>query len=164
MKKTILSSIAYSDVMNFKKKRYARYAVKIAIKSGKLIRAEKCELCNEESPFIEAHHKDYGDPLNVNWLCRTCHCKVHSTNHPLNPDNHDQTPLPYVESHYKTVTLTLTLPIPEFLMIDKQAKKENIAISSLLKKEISNIFKPNNRQIEFNFEECDDHSLQIKHA
>lgn len=50
--------------------------VKDAIKSGKLIRAEKCMLClsNEK---IEAHHPDYNKPLDVVWVCQKCHRMLH---------------------------------------------------------------------------------------
>jgi len=47
-----------------------------AIKVGKLIRPTTCELCGG-SKKIEAHHSDYNQPLEVAWLCRECHIKVH---------------------------------------------------------------------------------------
>ena len=50
----------------------ARYAVRAAIKRGELVRPTSCEECGRES-FIEAAHGDYSRPLDVRWLCRTCH-------------------------------------------------------------------------------------------
>lgn len=45
-----------------------------AIRAGK-IKKENCFLCNDDK--CEAHHIDYDYPLNVIWLCKKCHYKVH---------------------------------------------------------------------------------------
>ena len=50
----------------------ARSAVYAAIKRGDLVRPSYCEECWSES-FIEAAHHDYDKPLDVRWLCRSCH-------------------------------------------------------------------------------------------
>jgi hypothetical protein len=47
-----------------------------AIKEGKIIRPDTCEDCGANT-FVEGHHFDYSKPLEVKWLCRTCHGKVH---------------------------------------------------------------------------------------
>lgn len=47
-----------------------------AIRYGKLIRPTQCSLCLSPTD-IQAHHHDYSKPLEVIWLCRTCHCKEH---------------------------------------------------------------------------------------
>ncbi len=58
---------------NAEKKR-AHSAVKRALKSGRLIRPLRCERCpNVCKP--QAHHADYSKPLEVEWLCTTCHGK-----------------------------------------------------------------------------------------
>ena len=49
--------------------------VREAIKAGDLANPDRCEMC--ESPSVLAHHEDYSKPLDVNWLCRPCHGKVH---------------------------------------------------------------------------------------
>ena len=54
----------------------ARNLVYKHIRRGKMFRGTKCEICNCEGK-IEAHHDDYSKPLNVRWLCRTCHKKEH---------------------------------------------------------------------------------------
>jgi hypothetical protein len=41
---------------------------------GKLI-PEPCSVCGNEK--AEMHHPDYGRPLDVEWLCRSCHLVVH---------------------------------------------------------------------------------------
>ena len=45
------------------------------IKAGKLIK-QPCEVCNTEND-VQAHHDDYGKPLDVRWLCRTHHREHH---------------------------------------------------------------------------------------
>ena len=47
-------------------------AVWKAIKEGRLIRGAKCEKCGSHIG-IEAAHHDYTKPLDVKWLCRSCH-------------------------------------------------------------------------------------------
>jgi len=36
----------------------------------------KCQNCGD--PKTEMHHKDYTKPLHVVFLCKACHCKVHT--------------------------------------------------------------------------------------
>lgn len=57
----------------------ARRMLKIALASGKLI-AQPCEVCGH--PETDGHHWDYSRPLDVRWLCRKHHAKVHRK-HPL---------------------------------------------------------------------------------
>ena len=54
----------------------AHSCVKRAIKRGDLIRATICEACGKPH-LTEGHHEDYNQPLEVEWLCRTCHRRVH---------------------------------------------------------------------------------------
>lgn len=60
----------------------AHRAVRSAIKRGDLIRPKCCSRCGL-SPMkkngisgIEAHHHDYIRPLEVEWLCPTCHRRI----------------------------------------------------------------------------------------
>lgn len=55
----------------------ARQKVKTAIRSGKLFK-KPCEVCG--SIKSEAHHSDYNQPLNVNWLCSFHHKEWHRKN------------------------------------------------------------------------------------
>ncbi len=52
----------------------AHIAVRFAIERGELIR-QACENCGAKQS--QAHHEDYGKPLDVKWLCHKCHRKEH---------------------------------------------------------------------------------------
>ena len=54
----------------------ARSAVGVALASGKLVRPDICEACGGGGP-IESHHHDYDRPLDILWLCRSCHTDQH---------------------------------------------------------------------------------------
>lgn len=47
-----------------------------AIRYGKIERPKFCSKCKGEEK-IEAHHFDYSKPLDVIWLCSSCHHKLH---------------------------------------------------------------------------------------
>lgn len=55
-----------NQIERFPEKVRARNLVSKALKSGRL-RRQPCEVC--ESPKSQAHHEDYGKPLEVRWLC-----------------------------------------------------------------------------------------------
>lgn len=52
----------------------ARQKLNYAVKVGKIIKPERCEECNK-THRITAHHQDYANPLDVEWLCYECHGK-----------------------------------------------------------------------------------------
>lgn len=56
-------------------KRRARTAVSNAIRDGRLTR-RPCYGCGCEA--AQAHHDDYSKPLDVRWLCTTCHAAEHA--------------------------------------------------------------------------------------
>lgn len=59
-------------------KRAAQAAVYNAIRDGKLHRSPCCMAPGCFSTHdIQAHHHDYQQPLDVNWLCGKCHYAVH---------------------------------------------------------------------------------------
>jgi len=58
----------------YPEKTRARARVWKAIRDGRLIR-QPCEHCGDE--LAQAHHPDYSKPLEVMWLCVTCHYKEH---------------------------------------------------------------------------------------
>jgi len=48
----------------------ARWALGNAVRDGKVVR-EPCLVCKKA--FVEGHHEDYSKPLEVMWLCKSCH-------------------------------------------------------------------------------------------
>jgi hypothetical protein len=53
----------------------AHYTAGNAIRTGH-ITPMPCRDCGS-SEHIHAHHEDYSEPLEITWLCRTCHGKHH---------------------------------------------------------------------------------------
>lgn len=56
----------------------ARAATNKAIRNG-LVRGEPdaCEDCGRDDERLTVHHTDYSQPLEIEWLCTTCHGKRH---------------------------------------------------------------------------------------
>jgi hypothetical protein len=72
----LLVSNARWDQKNVERMRIvnrAKCAVRRAIQKGSLARGESCEFCGTASVSTEAAHHDYSRPLEVKWLCRSCH-------------------------------------------------------------------------------------------
>lgn len=53
----------------------AKGAVARAIKRGDLVR-QPCELCAATENIDAHHHLGYDHPLDVQWLCRSCHIRI----------------------------------------------------------------------------------------
>jgi hypothetical protein len=59
---------------------HAHAMVNLAISHGDLIPLEHCEQCGKTSKRqLDSHHEDYSKPLEVVWLCRSCHLQTHGT-------------------------------------------------------------------------------------
>lgn len=58
-----------------KEKVRAQRKLQYAIRTGSIIRPDRCEKCSRRRS-VEGHHKDYAVPLDVQWLCRKCHTKL----------------------------------------------------------------------------------------
>lgn len=52
-------------------KRRANNKIQTELRAGRLLK-QPCEVCGS-TENIEAHHKDYSKPLEINWLCVTHH-------------------------------------------------------------------------------------------
>jgi hypothetical protein len=50
-------------------------AVRQAVVKGTLVKPDHCPVCGRKLParMIQAHHKDYAKPLEVEWYCDSCH-------------------------------------------------------------------------------------------
>ena len=73
------ASRRYRESEHGKLKQKARAVVNHAIRDGKLIKPETCMDCGR-STQLEAHHKDYNKPLDVDWICKNCHENRHHLN------------------------------------------------------------------------------------
>ncbi len=71
---------------DYKTRQRANRIVKAAIERGELKRPLICPECGYKVPnnaikwascFIKAHHDDYSKPLDVRWLCASCHILYH---------------------------------------------------------------------------------------
>jgi hypothetical protein len=54
----------------------AQTAVGNALRDGKIIRPESCEVCGVAGE-VHGHHADYSVPLGVVWVCVKCHSALH---------------------------------------------------------------------------------------
>lgn len=60
----------------YKTKENTRQILRQALTDGELIRPTVCSQCNRNTN-TEAHHDDYSKPLDVTWLCKSCHSVLH---------------------------------------------------------------------------------------
>lgn len=127
--KNVSFQIDPNDLYDFKAKRHARQCVYFAIEDGELTRPDICEVCDCTHPEMQAHHTNYGDPLNVIWVCPGCHAKIHaSKEHALNPANYEQTVMPNIQKHITYAQVTITLPIDNFLLMKDRADRYGIKV------------------------------------
>lgn len=54
-------------------KQMARLKLNYHVKVGNILRPDECSVC-KHTVKVEGHHTDYTKPLEVVWVCRTCHC------------------------------------------------------------------------------------------
>ena len=54
----------------------AQQAINRAVKSGKAQKPGVCQSCGAKGP-VQAHHDDYTKPLDVQWICASCHGRRH---------------------------------------------------------------------------------------
>ncbi len=55
---------------------HAHNKIKALRKRGLLVNAAYCSVCDKECKTV-AHHKDYSKPLEVIFVCRSCHKIIH---------------------------------------------------------------------------------------
>lgn len=56
----------------------AHNLVNNALRNKKLTKPKKCSRCGKHTDLLHAHHTEYSKPLDVQWLCSTCHGEEHS--------------------------------------------------------------------------------------
>ncbi len=52
-------------------------AVTYALQTGVIEPPENCQKCNKKEA-LDAHHEDYKKPLEVIWVCKRCHARIHA--------------------------------------------------------------------------------------
>jgi len=62
----------YSHKREKNEKTKARELLNAAIRSGKIIKPDRCHRCGTIGR-VTAHHQNYKQPLEVEWLCYECH-------------------------------------------------------------------------------------------
>lgn len=123
----------YEDIVEYKIRFLARKAVSKALSNGDLAKAKCCALCKEKKN-LDAHHIDYGKPLDVKWLCRQCHGVVHTEGHEWNPDNNEQTGREYIRlDSSETVSVSFAIPIDEYIQIMMECEHKVISIACRLR-------------------------------
>jgi len=55
----------------------ARNQIQIGLTNGSIKKPDSCSLCGIECP-VHGHHEDYSKPLEVMWVCASCHGTIHS--------------------------------------------------------------------------------------
>ena len=55
----------------------ARDILRKAVYYAKIEKPKVCQECKMKKTRIEGHHEDYSKPLEVIWLCVSCHRKIH---------------------------------------------------------------------------------------
>lgn len=49
-----------------------------AVLRGQVLKSTTCQTCGVTDSQIDGHHPDYSKPLEVVWLCRSCHQSLHA--------------------------------------------------------------------------------------
>lgn len=53
-----------------------------AVRAGILGKPSGCIICGRQTR-LSGHHEDYNQPLNIVWLCSSCHKKLHNEDGPV---------------------------------------------------------------------------------
>src|SRR4030095_15298421 len=74
-----LEDLKQGHTKNYHLEHEARLIFRKAYRDGLIYRPTKCFKCNSEYCFekFQAHHEDYSKPLEVIWLCTSCHRLYH---------------------------------------------------------------------------------------
>lgn len=61
------------------KKKYATATINARLQRGTIVKPDACSDCGATGVKLTGHHEDYDKPLEVEWLCYSCHGKRHRT-------------------------------------------------------------------------------------
>lgn len=70
-----IKKAVFKSIKKHYQKQLTRVMLNQAIQKGFLVRPKKCSNCNKKGK-IQGHHEDYNKPLDVIWLCISCHSDV----------------------------------------------------------------------------------------
>jgi DNA-directed RNA polymerase subunit M/transcription elongation factor TFIIS len=76
--KKSINKASRKSYINNKEKWITRAKTHLAIKNGIIIKPNKCEVCEKKvsGHALQAHHIDYTKPLEVIFLCYSCHAEA----------------------------------------------------------------------------------------
>lgn len=66
-------------------KHKASQELRKAIWRGEIEKPKECSKCKKRKRIIHGHHEDYSKPLEVRWLCVSCHGKERKAEKPKKP-------------------------------------------------------------------------------
>jgi|SRR5690606_19210332 len=153
-------TIKEEEFLDYKRKLKARLILNQAVRKGTIDRPDTCELC-ECKKTTEAHHIDYGRPLEVFWLCSACHGLAHRKGHPLNPERIKQTKIRLGINRNDTINLLVNIDFETYAKLRVRSEESGKSISKIVKSAIHEKFGCKN-QLEFNFEAKNDHTQSQK--
>lgn len=73
--KAVARANTYKSIKKYPQKQAARVSVRRCVKEGKLTKPISCSSCGRKGS-VDAHHEDYTKPLDVVWLCKSCHSEA----------------------------------------------------------------------------------------
>lgn len=66
-------------IIHHPKEKEASEKLNRAIKKGIIVKPEICSICNIKTKLV-GHHDNYDKPLEVRWICQSCHKLIHAKN------------------------------------------------------------------------------------
>ncbi len=69
-------SLAYWE--KYRGRKWCNRTLSRAVDAGLIKRPEVCPVCDRRALVI-GHHDDYNKPLDVKWMCDSCHTRYHHT-------------------------------------------------------------------------------------
>lgn len=76
--KKIADNANKNSISKYPEKNRARQKLRYHVRVGNIKKPSECSSC-PSILNIQAHHEDYSKPLDVVWLCTTCHANLHKS-------------------------------------------------------------------------------------